>query len=105
MAYIEPRTVVSPRNMWKFIEVLRLGEDNIDGDDDATLAIGEWDGDRVLAIRWNGTNDDESGVGNPQSRGLPTWFILPSWINEAIVTSNVIPDSKQALVSALLEIS
>ena len=91
--------------MWKFIEVLRLGEDNIDGDDDATLAIGEWDGDRVLAIRWNGTNDDESGVGNPQSRGLPTWFILPSWINEAIVTSNVIPDSKQALVSALLEIS
>lgn len=103
MAYIDPKTVNSPRNLWKLIEVLRLGEDNKNGDDDATLAIGEWDGDRVLAIRWNGTSESESGVGNPQSRGLPTWFILPEWMSRAILDGDVIPKGKRALVEALLE--
>ncbi len=34
-----------------------------------------WDGDFAVGIRWNGKLGE--GVGSPQSRGLPTWFILP----------------------------
>jgi hypothetical protein len=104
MAYVDPKLVKSPRNMWKLIEVLRNGERDGRGDGDASLAIGEWDEARVLAVRWNGSDDDDSGVGNPQSRGLPTWFVIPEWMNEAIVESDVIPTAKKALVKALLEL-
>lgn len=108
MTYIDPKTVDSPRANWKLIEVLRNGSNDKDGDGDAALAIGEWnshDGSgstRVLAVRWNGNSASLSGVGNPQSRGLPTWFILPQWMNEAIIDSSVIPDAKKALVKALM---
>ena len=46
MAYIDPRKVDSPKSHWKLIDVLFDG-----GDDDASLAIGEWDGERRLAMR------------------------------------------------------
>ena len=105
MAYIDPKKVDSPRANWKLIEVLRNGE-NGNGDGDAALAIGEWDDgeglNRVLAVRWNGQSSDDRGVGNPQSRGLPTWFIVPYWMNEAIINGNVIPDEKRALAAALM---
>ena len=102
MAYIDPKTVHSPKANWNLIEVIRD-----EGPDDAALAIGKWtenDGTvkRVLASRWNGRAKDESGVGNPQSRGVPTWFILPTWMNDAILQGNVIPPEKRALVAALL---
>ena len=29
----------------------------------------------MLAMRWNGNK--ENPLGNPQSRGLSTWFIVP----------------------------
>ncbi len=38
----------------------------------------EWDNRSRLGIRWNG--DDVSKVGSPQSRGNPTWFIVPDEI-------------------------
>lgn len=103
MAYIDPKTVDSPRANWKLIEVLRNGKKNNKGDDDASLAIGEWDGERVFAMRWNGSSKDPRGVGNPQSRGLPTWFILPYWMNDTILAGDLIPEGKRALVAALME--
>ena len=39
------------------------------------LASLVWDGKPSLALRWNG--DDDNRLGNPQSRGIPTWFVLP----------------------------
>ena len=60
----------SPRRLWSLIQVLFDG-----GERDSSLAIGRWDNKPVLAMRWNG--DDENPIGNPQSRGLPTWFIVP----------------------------
>ncbi len=36
----------------------------------------------VLAIRWNGRADAE--IGNPQSRGLATWFIVPRQLEGAL---------------------
>lgn len=101
MAYTDPRSVDSPRAHWKLIEILRNGEQDGHGDDDAAIAIGEWDGDRVLAIRWNGTGTG-AGVGNPQSRGLATWFVLPKWMNDGVIRSDIIPEAKRALAKALM---
>lgn len=68
--YKKPEEVTSPRRNWSLTRVL---EDN--GPDNVSLALGKWDEVPVLAMRWNGS--DENPIGNPQSRGLPTWFILP----------------------------
>jgi hypothetical protein len=38
------------------------------------IALGKWDGVDVIGLRWNG--DDDRPIGNPQSRGLATWFIV-----------------------------
>jgi hypothetical protein len=37
-----------------------------------------WDGAEALGVRWNGSPDNL--LGNPQSRGIPTWYILPDEI-------------------------
>lgn len=99
MAYQNPRLVDAPRRRWELIDILYNG-----GPDDAALAIGRWDGGAVLASRWNGT-DGDTGIGNPQSRGIPTWYILPSWLNESTLKSSVVPRSKLRLAKALLGIT
>jgi hypothetical protein len=39
-------------------------------------------------LRWNGDSEDQRfpGIGNPQSRGVPTWFILPEEIAEVVIS-------------------
>ena len=101
MAYVDPKTVDSPRAHWKLIEVLRNGERDGQGEDDAALAIGEWDGVRRLAMRWNGSGKGP-GVGNPQSRGVATWFVLPKWMDDVVLESDVIPEPKRVLAKALM---
>jgi hypothetical protein len=75
---IDPKTVLSPKASVRDLNVI------FDGGlwDDAnprwsgwSLASLTWDGSPAVGVRWNGQVGD--GVGNPQSRGLPTWFILP----------------------------
>ena len=39
-------------------------------------------GSDVLAVRWNGKGGDK--LGSPQSRGRPTWFIVPEELEPAI---------------------
>jgi hypothetical protein len=68
--YIKPFDVHAPKRFWSLVEVLFDG-----GEGESSLAIGRWENKPVLAMRWNG--DKESPLGNPQSRGLPTWFIVP----------------------------
>jgi len=68
--YVKPSDVQSPKRHWALIHVLFDG-----GENNSSLAIGRWDGSPVLAMRWNG--NQESPLGNPQSRGLPTWFVVP----------------------------
>lgn len=101
MAYVDPTTVLSPRANWNLIEVLRN-----EGPDDAALAVGTWTENaktkRCLASRWNGRGEGQ-GVGNPQSRGVATWFVLPDWMEQAILKGDVIPPEKRALVAALLK--
>lgn len=82
-SYIRPADVHAPRRRWSLVCVLFDGGPS-DPDNSAedhrnpspnSLAIGRWDNEPVLAMRWNG--NEANPLGNPQSRGLPTWFIVP----------------------------
>ncbi|HWB06280.1 MAG TPA: hypothetical protein VG796_24870 [Verrucomicrobiales bacterium] len=88
-AYIPPDKVHSPKAHWSLIAVLEdLGEEG------TSVAIGRWDGKPTLAMRWNGS--DGNPIGNPQSRGLPTWFIIPSGPKTESFLKTL-PANKQAL--------
>jgi hypothetical protein len=77
MDWVRPQYVTSPRRSWRLDRVLVAGPE-----EGPSVAIGEWhgggqeDGRRVLAMRWNGTREHPKGT--PQSRGYPTWFVVPS---------------------------
>lgn len=77
--YVTAAAVISPKKHWSLITVL---EDN--GPGESALALGRWDNNPCLAMRWNGDNE-ANPIGNPQSRGLPTWFVVPSSYVEAIL--------------------
>ena len=96
MPYIAANEVKSPRKQWSLIEVL------VDrGESEWSLAVGEWNGKRCLAARWNG--GDGLPAGNPQSRGNPTWFVLPSEFVEPLMS--IVPPDKLVLAKALLNIA
>ena len=92
--YISPNGVTSPRRNWSLIAVL---ED--EGPEESALALGRWNNTPVLAMRWNGDND-KNPIGNPQSRGLPTWFIVPDSYVEAILST--LPPDKLTLARNFL---
>lgn len=73
MPYVHPSLVRSPRNRISDVRVL------VDkGENNWSLAEIVWDGELCLGIRWNGgSGNNFPGIGNPQSRGVPTWFIVP----------------------------
>jgi hypothetical protein len=97
--YITPDEVTAPRQRWNLIQVLQDGDEEDKHEQRVAIAIGTWDGEKVLAMRWNGHKDWR--IGSPQSRGLPTWFIIPKSLNEAIV--GILPKDNQRLVQMLLE--
>lgn len=80
MTYIDPKSVNSPKQRWVLLDVLR---DSGEGAD--SLSVGMWDKKKVLAMRWNG--DKSNRLGNPQSRGIPTWFVIPECYYEAILST------------------
>ena len=93
MPYITPGEVRSPKSSWQLIDVL------LDrGPGDCAYALGEWDGERRIGFRWNGT--DQNPLGNPQSRGLPTWTMLDPKMHEAVI--GVLPPDKQSLARRFL---
>ena len=70
MSYIKPNTVNSPQDRWKLDHVLYPGNEGT-----WAAAEGKWDGNKVLAIRWNGVTGHEKGT--PLAHSYPTWFIVP----------------------------
>jgi len=90
--YIDPADVRSPKRHWTLIDVLY-------DKDGAAVALGIWDDKPVLAMRWNGSAAEGNPLGNPQSRGLPTWFIVPDQFHDAIL--GTLPLAKQALVRTI----
>ena len=90
--YPQPEDVTSPKLHWTLIKVLFKGDPHNPTNHDPegySVAVGMWDGHPCLAIRWNA--NEERPVGNPQSRGLPTWFIVPDDLVNPIL-STVEPD-------------
>jgi hypothetical protein len=96
MAYIKPAEVISPKAHWSLIDVL------LDrGEGDCAYALGMWDGERRIGFRWNGTSENE--LGNPQSRGLPTWTMLDPGIHHQILER--LPPEKLAIARSFLGIN
>mgnify|MGYP001418855056 CR=1 FL=1 len=82
MSYITPELVTSPKAKVSELHVIYDG-----GEGNWALAEMKWDEKKVMALRWNGGSEDPRfpGIGNPQSRGVPTWFVLPDEVGEVVV--------------------
>jgi len=80
--YHDPKTVLSPKNRVKSVEVI-YDVGPVDGS--WSVAQIEWDGSRVVGIRWNG--DSISHKGLPQARGNPAWFIVPDELADAVLNA------------------
>lgn len=91
--YVPPDQVLSPKRFWQLLSVLDVGSENT-----GSVAIGRWADKPVLAMRWNGSGVNP--LGNPQSRGLATWFIIPDDYRNPIMER--LPAEKQALARTFL---
>lgn len=75
MAYIDPKTVLAPKNSVSDVEVVfNTGPTK----NSWSVARLRWEGEPAVGVRWNGGEDENGSKGNPQSRGNPTWFIVPA---------------------------
>jgi hypothetical protein len=77
--YIQPQHVTAPRLRWSLIKLLYPGKPET-----YSIALGRWDGDPAIGIRWNACEDRP--VGSPSSRGLATWFIVPGPLVDAVLS-------------------
>ena len=93
--YNLPHTVISPQKNVKNVRVL-LDTGNSHGA--FSVAQIEWNGNDVLALRWN-INENEASdsqkisgknvcLGEPNSRGYSTWFVLPDDFLEEILKNS-----------------
>ena len=98
MAYIPPSQVHYPRGSWTLTQVLVDQGPSTDSGPKWSLALGTLDGKRVLAVRWNGSEDVPAG--DPQTMGRPTWFILPPEMEECLL-GTVQPDTVVATEALL----
>jgi hypothetical protein len=95
MAYVEPATVRAPRASIRSVEVLYNR-----GPGEWSVARVTWEDRERIGIRWNG-GEDGPGIGNPQSRGNATWFILPDELQDVIL--NRIDDLAMSGPGGLIE--
>ena len=97
-SYIPPSEVISPKRQWTMVSVLYDWGENM-----AAVAVGRWEGRAVLVLRWNG--NDANPIGNPQSRGLPTWFVVPDEFRDSILYSlkNSVPEKVRSVMSEKVE--
>jgi hypothetical protein len=80
--YTDPKDVTSPQvSVSKVRPVLDAGEW------DYSVALLQWEKQPAVGIRWNGGSEEGEKIqpGNPQSRGLPIWFIVPEPFELAIL--------------------
>jgi len=86
MAYFDPRMVISPKTSIEegSVNVVHDRGEWRGGDGWSGWSVAEltWEGEPAVGIRWN---VGENSVGNPQSRGVPTWFISPSAIAHLVL--------------------
>ena len=78
MSYINPKNVLSPKSSVRAVRVLEDKQEH-----SFSIARLRYDGREELACRWNGSDEEPSG--HPNSRGLPTWFLIPYEMREDIM--------------------
>jgi len=96
--YITPDNVTSPRRNWSLTHVLEDGAKADSYGNRVAIAIGKWNGSPALGMRWNGSKGKP--IGSPQSRGLPTWFIVPRRLEDAMIRT--LSSDNQRMVTSLL---
>jgi hypothetical protein len=89
MSHQDPKTVKSPRAAVSHLKVVYDGGEQAENRTDWegwSVAELEWHEEPVLGVRWNGStkNPAVSAIGNPQSRGLATWFVLPKPLEDVV---------------------
>jgi hypothetical protein len=74
---MRPENANSPQDRWATHTILINGQKKGEAPNGKgwSLAVGTWEREPVLGIRWDG---DNGTAGTPQSRGCGVWFILPS---------------------------
>ena len=110
MGYQNPNQVKSPKGAVSHFRVIYDGgeQTGLSAWHGWSIAELEWYEEPVLACRWNGSTADSgiSEIGNPQSRGNPTWFILPKPLEEAIkLQLEKAPDRERELTRGAAEAS
>ncbi|MGA7522864.1 MAG: hypothetical protein WBW84_10300 [Acidobacteriaceae bacterium] len=81
MAYVDPEEALSPKGRVKELRVVyNTGRTR----GSWSLATLKWDEQERVGLRWNG-EEGEQGKGQPQSRGNPTWFIVPEELSDEIL--------------------
>jgi len=78
MSYVKPEDVLSPRSLVG--GVLEVIHDPGEGHMSVARII--WEGEEVIATRWNGTK--EQPLGNPVSRGHATWFVVDDYARDEV---------------------
>ncbi len=108
--YHDPSTVLSPQN--RVDEVTTIFDGGINN---GAFSIAKviWEGQATIAIRWNLTDgewDDQDKIagnkiciGEPNSRGYATWFILPNPFLQAMLSGH--GEIADGIRDALKEIS
>jgi hypothetical protein len=84
-AYTDPATVLSPKGS---VENLRILHST--GEGGWSVAALDWEGEPKVGVRWNG--HARNPIGNPQSRGIATWFLMPDEL--APVVRNLYGDER-----------
>jgi hypothetical protein len=95
MTHVPAERVRSPKAHWQLFEVVLDG-----GEGGCAYALGEWDGEPRIGFRWNGNRANP--IGNPQSRGLPTWTMLDPELHDAVIA--LLPPAKQDLAQRFLRL-
>ena len=90
MLYVDPKTVTSPRDYLRLINVVFDG-----GPHSISIVEIEWEGDPAYAYRWNIARrewDDQDKInhlkvcnGYPVSRSHPAWSVLPSLFDKDLI--------------------
>jgi hypothetical protein len=93
--YHDPTTVLSPKDCVSDVTPIFDGAVNNGA---FSIAKVKWNGDPKIAVRWNVTErewDDQNKingstvcVGEPNSRGYATWFILPNDLLKALLSGH-----------------
>ena len=79
MIYSKPQDVLSPKVAVSNLRVIYNG-----GANSWAAALMDFEQEPSMGLRWNG---EGKHPGNPQSRGLPTWFIVPKEITVPLLSS------------------